>query len=979
MRALLLSAIISIARGDIVQQVWPSSAFAPAASATTTTVPSLAASSFCAGDTCSARWRAMVVLPVADLITFSLTTDGAVKLWVDDHLVIDDNSQQLRTLLAELNVSFIANVPQKLRLDYLSAAGATSSATLSWAGNVTAAGPVPAAALSVALPAGEAERIALAERLLVPAVAWQTYYNPSMGAHVRMPQAFALYATLADTRDNSTLGDLIVYRRAHPAVTLVGQHSYNGSDFSELTVSAWKGIDCAVTFSTATSADGADLYFLATANGTQCSLLALIVQPQMLWERVGIISASGPGAVRAVTPGFPDTTVFAAGATPAPWKGDATQWALPLNGGAVGYSTGAAPATVAAMQIAVDAARARQAAIVNAWGPELAPLYEPMASVIAWNTMFTPYEGVVTPVSRGRDFGAGYVIFDWDNLFCAYMASLEARSLDIAYNNLIQIVLARTMEGFVPNFASGFHVSYDRTEPQIGAFVMLQIYQKWGDAWVVDVVFDALMSWNDWVWDHRRGEGVLAGADGHADLVVLGSDPNAAPVRVVGGSNDLQAARYESGLDNSPMYDGNDACDGTAGPVCFDPNVTHHMSLYDVGMTALYLSDTTALMELAKATNRGDVLPTLQARLARVSAAMNDHMWKADDGLYANVLYNGSFYARYSPTSLFPLISGSATPAQADSTAAFAASPLGFCMNSSYTPGPNVDYIATWWDGAHDNAQCVSAACTQQIMDAAVIKEHTYNYIRVEGLALTPDAGPAPGRVQLATWYSSSRDDYALTNDTTNPPDADGGYAFVRAEGWCWTSPPVAESGLPWAATPLTLWYSSSRKDFKTCGSAGCLTDSGYVARGTLCWAFDASTPSAMPCKFSGNSIARSDAAFFDNDYWRGRIWGPHLQLMYWGLANKAYAGVPSVQAARKELVKTSTSLLLQEWNLFRQCVLSAFSATAQTCYPSHFLPFTHTHALSVSESRRTTMVLLASERMLEMRTPFTTGAHFPR
>jgi hypothetical protein len=39
-----------------------------------------------------------------------------------------------------------------------------------------------------------------------------------------------------------------------------------------------------------------------------------------------------------------------------------------------------------------------------------------------------------------------------DNYLLAYMASLEAESLDIAYSNLIQTSLMRTMEGFVPNF-----------------------------------------------------------------------------------------------------------------------------------------------------------------------------------------------------------------------------------------------------------------------------------------------------------------------------------------------------------------------------------------------------------------------------------------------------------------------------------------------------------------------------------------------
>ena len=152
-----------------------------------------------------------------------------------------------------------------------------------------------------------------------------------------------------------------------------------------------------------------------------------------------------------------------------------------------------------------------------------------------------------------------YVIFDWDNLFLAYMASLEEESLDIAFSNLMQIALARTQDGFVPNFASAFHVSNDRTEPQIGAYVALQIYEKWGAdraGFVVDTILDALLGWVDWSWRMRRGEGSLAGPDGRADLLVLGSDDNDAPGGVVGGEGTLQAARYESGLDNSRAFAG---------------------------------------------------------------------------------------------------------------------------------------------------------------------------------------------------------------------------------------------------------------------------------------------------------------------------------------------------------------------------------------------------------------------------------------
>ena len=499
------------------------------------------------------------------------------------------------------------------------------------------------------------------------------------------------------------------------------------------------------------------------------------------------------------------------------------------------------------------------------------------------------------------------------------MASVEARSLDISYSNLIQIVLSRTMEGFVPNFASGLHVSYDRTEPQIGAYVTLQIYKKWGDAWVVDIVLPALEAWNDWVWEHRRGEGAFAGPDGHADLVVLGSDPNSAPKPFDGGSNTLQDARFESGLDNSPMYDGIDDSSDGAGPVRFDDRVTHHMELYDVGMTGLYLSDTRALIELATERNNPTLAARLQTRFDRVSAAITSKLWNTNggptgEGVFANVLFNGSFYERNSPTALFPLISGVATPAQAASLVAFAASPLGLCMLDGYMPVDGADYVVTWYDGVHDNAMLVSAGSTQDILDGRT----KYNYVRVEALTLLPPAGPAPGLVPLGSWFNTATRDWALTNSTTTPPAA--GYAFVRSEGWCWAAPPTPTTGFEWTTTKLTLWYSAALKDYKTCGSAGCETDSsGYVNAGVLCYAFDVSTPETMPCKFSGNSIARADAAFYDNNYWRGRIWGPHLQLLYWGLANPVYAGVPGIAAARAALVKTSAVLVIQEWTLFRQ------------------------------------------------------------
>jgi putative isomerase len=55
-------------------------------------------------------------------------------------------------------------------------------------------------------------------------------------------------------------------------------------------------------------------------------------------------------------------------------------------------------------------------------------------------------------------------------------------------------------------------------------------------------------------------------------------------------------------------------------------------------------------------------------------------------------------------------------------------------------------------------------------------------------------------------------------------------------------------------------------------------------------------------------SIARHDAAFKDQNYWRGRIWGPMNFLVYLGLLNY------DEPAVRKDFAEKSYALFLKEW-----------------------------------------------------------------
>jgi hypothetical protein len=59
-------------------------------------------------------------------------------------------------------------------------------------------------------------------------------------------------------------------------------------------------------------------------------------------------------------------------------------------------------------------------------------------------------------------------------------------------------------------------------------------------------------------------------------------------------------------------------------------------------------------------------------------------------------------------------------------------------------------------------------------------------------------------------------------------------------------------------------------------------------------------------------SIARDDPAFKDQDYWRGRIWGPMNYLVYLGLSQ--YGDDPAIATARRELAQKSFALFSKEW-----------------------------------------------------------------
>lgn len=270
---------------------------------------------------------------------------------------------------------------------------------------------------------------------------------------------------------------------------------------------------------------------------------------------------------------------------------------------------------------------------------------------ITWNTIFEPTgRRICSPVSRawctgnGTGFGS-YVLFEWDTFFAGLMSA--AQDKDFACQQVRSIMQEMTEDGMIPNFGAQNACSIDRSQPPVGAYCILKLYRQFGDTGLLEETYEKLTRWNSWWMKNRDGNG-----DG---LLEWGSNPYPEGRRVQYEADNHQAAMYESGLDNSPMYDG----------VEFNKQ-THTMEYADVGLNALYAMDCWALAGISRILGKMERAALLEKEYSRMRETMQKELWNEKTGIFLNRHWDGRFNYRLSPTNFYPLIAGIATHEQAE-------------------------------------------------------------------------------------------------------------------------------------------------------------------------------------------------------------------------------------------------------------------------------------------------------------------------
>ena len=440
---------------------------------------------------------------------------------------------------------------------------------------------------------------------------WQSWNNESILSWVWMPEGIGIKLAVKDYTQRKVLKDVLIGEEKNGEKIFPIAHSYK-NEYTEICVEWFENI-----LRVKTSIVDGDLVMLIIPEKRPMVNSSLIIEGISLWNRGGIIRRQDNTLLLEkdtvqipvyLTAEIQDNILFVASDTP--------YLAAEING-PIALSM-QKQRTLAEVEEIIEHGRKIWEKNKEQYG-ELEEAYNAMQTCQAWDTIYNPQRNVpITTVSRiwNKEWG-GYVIFCWDTYFAALMQALDNKEL--AYCNAIEITHTLTERGFVPNFATQDGVkSFDRSQPPVGSMTALMIYKKYQEKWFLQEVYDDLITWNEWYIQNRRTK---------YNLLAWGSTPYISRTDDYYDNhwiNERQGAAFESGLDNSPMYD----------DIPFDRD-RHILLLEDVGLVGLYIKDCYSLAEIAEILGDAQNAEKLTERAHLMENSL-EQLWDEETGMYLN-------------------------------------------------------------------------------------------------------------------------------------------------------------------------------------------------------------------------------------------------------------------------------------------------------------------------------------------------------
>ena len=456
---------------------------------------------------------------------------------------------------------------------------------------------------------------------------WNTWYNESVATHVLLPYGFAISLSFRKASNGATLRNPLITGEGTVRPDL---RSWDGS-YTCLLINHEK-----MQFKVESAARNGQQYILVTPLAFHMSEPELIVEISFLWGKDGCLEKRN-GELCGICPDGRRIPVYTFGSLSSSFIPElrSTSKVLLANTPVV-IST--VPCRNIEARHIMDEARAEVLKEGEKFG-EHSEVFGAAQSVVAWNTIYDPMKNrICTPVARTWNRGMGSRLFCWDTFFVANLAALGNK--DIAYLNIKAILDEALDNGMVPGVTDLKEKSYDRSQPPVGSMEVLKLWKKFGDVKFVQEVYPKLFAWNTWFYENRRTE---------AGEFCWGSKLPKSGVQFVSphnGTNELMGAKYESGMDNLPIFD--DAVFDTQSGLCLQA---------DVGLTGLFIKDTASLMELAEVAGYLEDVSKLENRKKEAEERLMN-LWCEEDGMFENKdLVTGAFCKRLAASNFYSLFS----------------------------------------------------------------------------------------------------------------------------------------------------------------------------------------------------------------------------------------------------------------------------------------------------------------------------------
>jgi len=277
---------------------------------------------------------------------------------------------------------------------------------------------------------------------------------------------------------------------------------------------------------------------------------------------------------------------------------------------------------------------------------------EAITNNIHWMVLYQPGgHRLYTPAGRGWIFPRSdggrdhWTIFEWGSFFNSLELAVESPKL--AADVVRSVLETQYPNGNIPNWRGRFGGSTDRSQPPVGAYVVLKLFQKTGDMDLLRYAYPYLQKWHGF-WTARRANGFVR-RDGNGDgLLEWGSDPGRLTKDVPSWEKSAPGrirAAWESGQDDLPNWDDAPFSEETG---------TLMMNCVD--LNSLYALDAWCLSQIAGVLGLAHDAEGYAAQYEKQKVLINAQLWDEKDGLYRDRLWDGRFSSHKSASGFFPLI-----------------------------------------------------------------------------------------------------------------------------------------------------------------------------------------------------------------------------------------------------------------------------------------------------------------------------------